>query len=38
MIKIPASDANIPKGRTQYEALLDTKEPKIFSQSLLDHA
>ena len=38
LIKIPLSDVNIPKGRTQCDALLDEKEVKNSSNSLLDHA
>ena len=37
-MKIPVSDVNIPKGRTQYDALLDAKEVENSSNSLLHHS
>ena len=33
-----ASDVNIPKSRTQYDALLGSKEIDSSSNSSLDHA
>ena len=35
---MPVSDVNIPKGRTQYDALLDAREVENSSNSLLDHS
>ena len=37
-LRFLVSNVNIPKGRTQYDALLDAKEVENFSNSLLDHA